>query len=177
MSGRINGMGAEQQFRKLVVDTNRVLFTETLLTKEYVIEHILSNNPNRYYTCLSGVKGEFGEEWEEILTAEDVLDYFYAIDFLVSYKGYVFAIDVSTNPNLTQDKVTKMRGLKSLYDSLTINSAKPMIEIDTALVVEWQVQTPYGKMLEVDKKKLQLKLIQVLDTAIRSKVYGSAVLS
>lgn len=171
---RTDGMAAQQQFRKLIVDCKRVSFTETSFTKEEATDNLKKLNMVRYEECLYGVKKEFGEDWEETTTKFDIIDSFYGIDFLINYKGYIFAIDVTSNPNEVNDKLTKMNSLKQVYNNLFLDSEYNTI--DQAIVLLWDVQIPYGKMNQTQKENLCNQLHNILSTAINIKQYMIAKL-
>jgi len=59
--------------------------------------------------------------WEDVPPSV-VLDRVFGVDVIVSILGYVVAIDVTANPNATQQKKAKLTQLRPLLEQIGIDS-------------------------------------------------------
>ena len=59
-------------------------------------------------------------DWS-LVPASEILDRVFGIDFCFSFLGYIVAIDVTVNPEATEEKLNKQRQLRKLYQAIGID--------------------------------------------------------
>lgn len=66
------------------------------------------------------INGKFKVNWQDV-PSQVILDYVYGIDSTCNFRGWLIAIDITTNPTDVNFKVNKVEKLKPLWSAIGID--------------------------------------------------------
>ena len=136
MNNAISGIAAESQLLLAIKNSSKIKFWQLPSTSKLLkIAQSSSFGRRRLAMAIPQLQREYGLpvrnsqtdrsslsfSWEDVPPSV-VLDKIYGIDVIVCILGYVVAIDVTANPNVCQQKKTKLTQLRPLLDQLGIDS-------------------------------------------------------
>ncbi len=119
----------ERKFNCLIKLSSQLIKQIDYPNKDILLNIFQSFDSIYYEQVANQIEKKEGVYWENSFTSEEIIDCFYGIDFIINYRGYIYAIDITNN----LDKV------KHKQNSKNIKAIKKALDADFVCICYWDI--------------------------------------